>query len=159
MIGKLTLALCLIKQINIMLINPYLHFMGNTEEAMNFYKSVLGGEFTIFSRFKDVPGGEKMLAEEQEKIIHVSLTISPETTIMATDALESMDQNLVMGNNFHICLHVKNETEVDRIFDAFAAGGKIEMPVNKTFFGSYFGMCRDKFGVQWMISYTYNKQI
>ena len=78
---------------------------------------------------------------------------------MATDALESMDQNLVMGNNFHICLHVKNETEVDRIFDAFAAGGKIEMPVNKTFFGSYFGMCRDKFGVQWMISYTYNKQI
>src|SRR5258706_4882594 len=106
-----------------MLINPYLHFMGNTEEAMNFYKSVLGGEFIIFSRFKDVPGGEKMSAHDQEKIIHISLAISPDAIIMATDALESMEQNLVMGNNFHICLHVKNEAEVDRIFDALAEGG------------------------------------
>jgi PhnB protein len=113
----------------------------------------LGGEFTIFSRFKDIPGGEKMSAEEQEKIIHISLTISPGTTIMATDALKSMEQNLVTGNNFHICLHVKNEAEVDRIFNALAVGGKIEMPVNKTF----FGMCTDKYGVQWMIDYTYEK--
>src|SRR5882724_508529 len=114
-----------------MFITPYLHFMGNTEEAMNFYKSVLGGEFTIFSRFKDIPGGEKMSAEEQEKIIHISLTISPGTTIMATDALKSMEQHLITGTNFHICLHLKNEAEVDRIFNALSVGGKIEMPVNK----------------------------
>jgi len=133
--------------------------MGNTEQAMNFYKSVLGGEFTIFSRFRDVPGSEKMPEEELDKIIHVSLTISPGTTIMATDALKSMEQNLTMGDNFHICLHVKNEAEVDRIFNALASGGKIEMPVNKTFFGAYFGMCRDKYGVQWMINYTYEKVI
>jgi len=141
-----------------MFITPYLHFMGNTEEAMNFYKSVLGGEFTIFSRFKDVPGSEKMSAEEQEKIIHISLTIAPGTIIMATDALPSMEQHLTFGSNFHICLHVKSESEVDRIFDALSAAGKIEMPVNKTFFGSYLGMCRDKYGVQWMINHVYEKK-
>jgi PhnB protein len=138
--------------------NPYLHFMGNTEEAMNFYKAVLGGEFTIFQRFKDLPGAEKMSAEEQEKIIHISLLIGPGNTIMATDTLESMEQKLVEGNNFHICLDTKSEAEVDRIFNAFAAGGKIEMPVNKTFWGAYFGMLRDKYGIQWMINYSYNQQ-
>ncbi len=137
--------------------NPYLHFMGNTEEAMKFYRSVLGGEFTIFSRFKEVPGAEKMSPEEQEKIIHISLTIGPGQTIMATDSLESMGQTVVPGNNIHICLHTKSEAEVDRIFKAFSAGGKIEMPPNKTFFGSYFAICADKYGVQWMIEYTYNK--
>jgi PhnB protein len=144
-------------QISTMLnMNPYLHFMGNTEEAMNFYKSVLGGEFTIFARFKDIPAGEKMAPEDQEKIIHVTLTIAPGLTIMATDLLESMEQKLVPGNNFHICIHVKSEAEVHRVFNALSAGGKIEMPVNKTFFASSFGMCMDKFGVQWMISYSTN---
>jgi PhnB protein len=134
---------------------PYLNFMGNTEQAMTFYKSVLGGEFTIFQRFKDVPGGEKMSADDQEKIIHISLTIGNHTTIMATDALESMDQKLVAGNNFHICIHTENETEADKIFEALSKGGEIEMPMNKTFWGAYFGMCRDKFGIYWMINYTH----
>lgn len=137
--------------------NPYLHFMGNTEEAMKFYKSVLGGEFTIFQKFKDIPGGEKMSPADQEKIIHISLLIGTGHTIMATDSLESMGHELTAGNNFHICLNTTSEAEVDRIFNAFAAGGKIEMPVNKTFWGAYFGMLRDKYGIQWMINYTYNQ--
>lgn len=138
--------------------NPYLHFMGNTGEAMAFYKSVLGGEFTIYSRFKDVPGGEKMSPEDQEKIIHISLTIGKGVTIMATDCLESMEQKLVFGNNFHICLQTESESESDKVFEGLSKGGKIEMPMNKTFWGSYFGMCMDKFGVNWMINYSYSQQ-
>ncbi len=138
-------------------VNPYLHFMGTTEEAMNFYKSVLGGEFTIFQRYKDVPGGEKMPPEAQEKIMHISLTIGNGHTIMATDTLDSMGQDMITGNNFHLCIQARNEVEVDRIFNGLSAGGKIDMPVNKTFWGAYFGMCRDKFGIQWMVNYSYNQ--
>ena len=138
--------------------NPYLHFNGNTAEAMNFYRSVLGGEFTIYQRFKDIPGGERMPANEQDKIIHISLTVSDNITIMATDALESMGNAVTAGDNFHININAENEKEVDRLFANLSAGGKVEMPLNKTLWGAYFGMCRDKFGLQWMIGYTYPKQ-
>jgi PhnB protein len=138
-------------------INAYLHFMGKTEEAMNFYKSILGGEFTIFGRFRDVPGGENMNLEDQKKIMHISLTTKNGTVIMATDSLESMGQQVNFGNNVHLCIQAESETEVDKLFAALSAGGKVEMPVNKTFWGAYFGMCQDKYGVQWMINYTYNQ--
>ncbi|MEP7322824.1 MAG: VOC family protein [Saprospiraceae bacterium] len=136
---------------------PYLHFMGNTEEAMNFYHQVLGGEFAVFQRFKEVPGGEKMSAEDQEKIIHASLVIGQGHTIMATDSLESMGHQLVVGNNFHICIHAESETEAERLFEGLSAGGAVEMPLNKTFWGAYFGMCKDRFGVQWMINFDQKK--
>ena len=134
--------------------NPYLHFMGNTEEAMNFYKSVFGGEFTLVHRYGEVPGGEKMSAPDQEKIIHISLAIDKGMTIMATDTLASMGQPLTAGNNFHIHLQAENEPEADRLFSGLSEGGKVEMPMNKTFFGAYFGMCQDKFGIYWMINFT-----
>jgi PhnB protein len=134
-------------------INPYLHFMGNTEEAMTYYKSVLGGAFTIFSRYKDVPGGEKMPPEDQNKIIHVSLTLNNGTTILATDMLESMGQKLESGNNVHLCIQAESEAEADKMFEGLSKGGTITMPMNKTFWGAYFGMCRDKFGIQWMINF------
>jgi PhnB protein len=138
-------------------INAYLHFMGKTEEAMNFYKSILGGEFTIFGRFRDVPGAENMNPEDQKKIMHISLTTKNGTVIMATDSLESMGQQVSFGNNVHLCIQAESETEVDKLFAALSTGGKVEMPVNKTFWGAYFGMCQDKYGVQWMINYTYNQ--
>jgi PhnB protein len=132
--------------------------MGKTEEAMTFYKSVLGGEFTIFQRYKEVPGGEKMSKEDQEKIVHVSLDFGNGQIIMATDMVESMEQKLVEGDNFHICVHLKSEQEADRIFKGLSAGGKVDMPMNKTFWGAYFGMLKDKFGIPWMISYNYSQQ-
>ncbi len=138
-------------------ITPYLNFMGNTEQAMNYYKSILGGEFTIFSRFKEVPGGEKMSAEDQEKIIHISLTLGNGMTIMATDSLESMGQSLVAGNNYHLCIHASTEAEADKLYAELSRDGKIEMPMNKTFWGTYFGMCQDKFGIYWMISFEHKK--
>lgn len=132
---------------------PYLHFKGNAGEAMDFYKSVLGGEFTIYQRYSDVPGAEKMPSQDQQKFIHISLQVSPEITIMASDAMGS-GEDLLSGNNFHICLHTDSEAETDKLFEGISKNGQVQMPLNKTFWGAYFGMCRDRFGVQWMLSYT-----
>jgi len=138
-------------------VNPYLNFLGNTEEAFNFYKSVFGGEFTTFQRFKDVPGGEKMSPADQEKIMHVALPMGKTGYLMATDALESMGHTLTSGNNFYITLYTESESEADRLFPAISEGGSVEMPLNKTFWGAYFGMCKDKFGIQWMVNYQHEK--
>jgi PhnB protein len=134
-------------------INPYLNFMGNTEEAMKFYKSVFGVEFTAFQRFNDSPGHEKMPKNEQEKIMHASLPMGKSNALMATDVLESMGMTLTPGNNFYISVNTESEKETEKFFNGLAAGGKIEMPLNKTFWGAYCGMCMDKFGIQWMINY------
>jgi PhnB protein len=133
-------------------INPYLNFMGNTEEAMNFYKSAFNSEFSAFQRFKESPGHEKMPEEEWDKIMHVSLPIGKGITLMATDLLESMGQTLHAGNNLYICIQAESEEETNKLFKNLSEGGKIEMPLNRTFWGAYCGMFRDKFGVQWMIN-------
>ena len=133
----------------------YLHFSGNSHEAFTFYKSIFGGEFITAQRFKDVPGSEKMDPETQEKMIHISLKISPHTTLMATDMMGNEEHELKLGNNFHIVLQTDSEKEADKLFHSLSKEGKIEMPMSKTFWGAYFGMCQDKFGVLWMINYTF----
>jgi PhnB protein len=138
-------------------INPYLNFNGNTEEAFNFYKSVFGGEFMALVRFKDTPEGGKMPPGDQEKIMHVSLPIGKGNVLMATDALESMGQTLKAGNNFYISISPESEKEATRLFNGLSAGGKIEMPLQKTFWNAYFGMFADRFGIQWMVNYDYNQ--
>jgi len=135
--------------------NTYLHFAGNAEKAMNYYKKVFNGTFTIFQRYKEIPGGEKLSADEQDKLIHVTLNIGNGIIIMATDALPSMGRHVTEGNNFYTCLHTGSEEETEKLFALLSEDGQVEMPLNKTFWGAYFGMCRDKFGVQWMINYTY----
>jgi len=140
-------------------INPYLNFMGNTEDAMNFYKSIFGGEFTSFQRFNESPGHDKMPKNEQTMIMHAALPLGPHNTLMATDTLESMGMELTIGNNFYMSVNTESEAETDRIFNSLAEGGKIEMPVSQTFWGAYCGMCRDKFGIQWMISYDKNQTV
>ena len=136
-------------------IDIYLHFNGNSEQAFLFYKSIFGGEFMAAQRYKDVPGGDKMAAEDQEKMIHISLKITPHTSLMASDNVASNQGSLREGNNFHICIQAGNEKEADKLFGALSKDGKIEMPMNKTFWGAYFGMCEDKFGILWMINFTY----
>lgn len=135
--------------------NTYLHFAGNAEKAMNFYKKIFNGTFRIFQRYKEIPGGEKLSAEEQDKLIHVTLDIGNGIIIMATDALQSMGRTVTQGNNVYTCLHTDTEAETEKIFGLLSEEGDIEMPLNKTFWGAYFGMCRDKYGVHWMINYTY----
>ena len=139
-------------------LNPYLNFNGNTEEAFNFYKSIFGGEFIGgISRFKDTPEGTKLSAADGEKVMHVALPIGKENILMATDAMESMGQKLTVGNNFYLSLEAESKEEADKLYGKLSLGGKIEMPLQDAFWGAYFGMFADKFGIQWMINYTYKK--
>jgi PhnB protein len=139
-------------------INPYLNFNGNTEEAFNFYKSVFGGEFAAVMRFKDAPAGDcegmKVAESEREKIMHIALPIGNGNILMATDGLESMGQNFKVGDNFSISISADSREEADELFSGLSEGGTVEMPLADAFWGDYFGMLQDKFGIQWMVSYN-----
>jgi len=137
--------------------NPYLNFNGNTEEAFNFYKSVFGGEFAMLMRFRDVPGNEDMPAAVLDKIMHIALPIGNGNMLMASDSLESLGQNLVVGNNHYFMLGVDSKEEADDFFAKLSVDGKIEMPLQDTFWGDYYGSFTDQFGIQWMIDYEYPK--
>ena len=133
----------------------YLHFNGQSEEAFKFYKSVFGGDFITAQRYKEMAGSDKMHAADQERMMHISLKLTAATTLMASDLPSAGDQSFHVGNNFHICLQAETEKEANRLFQSLAKDGKIEMPMNKTFWGAYFGMVEDKFGVHWMINFNY----
>ncbi|HWB28463.1 MAG TPA: VOC family protein [Chitinophagaceae bacterium] len=137
-------------------INPYLNFMGNTEEAFTFYKSVFGTEFISLQKFKDTPHGANMSDADKEKIMHVALPIGDNIILMGTDMLESMGQTLNTGNNFSLAISPAGEEEAAKLFNALAEGGTVTMPLAKAFWGAYFGMLTDKFGVQWMVNYDSN---
>ncbi len=137
--------------------NPYLNFNGNAEEAFNFYKSVFGGEFAMLMRFRDVPGNEKMPAEVLDKIMHIALPIGNGNMLMASDTLESLGQNLVVGNNHYFMLGVDSKEEADTLFAKLSINGTVEMPLQDTFWGDYYGSFTDQFGIQWMIDYEYPK--
>ncbi|KKS60750.1 MAG: Glyoxalase/bleomycin resistance protein/dioxygenase [candidate division WWE3 bacterium GW2011_GWF2_42_42] len=137
---------------NPMKINPYLNFPGNTEEAFNFYRSIFGGDFTSINRIKEMPESEKLAPEDQEKIMHIALPIGEGNKLMATDALESMGQTLTEGNNISLILDVDTEEEADDLYGKLAVGGTVEMPMEKMFWGSYYGLVVDKFGIRWMIN-------
>jgi PhnB protein len=136
--------------------NPYLNFDGKAEEAFNFYKSVFGGEFTSIMKMSDVPpqpGMPPVPENEKNRVMHVALPIG-ENTVMASDIMPSMGHTLVEGNNFHVSVDTDSKQEVDKIFAALSKGGEVKMPVADMFWGSYFGMCKDKYGIQWMVGYT-----
>lgn len=136
--------------------NIYLNFNGNCFEAFTFYKSVLGGEFPYVGRYKEIPqkeGCDPMPAEMGELIMHISLPVSKETTIMGSDVGGDWAPKFVQGNNFTISLNTDSKEEADRLFTGLSEGGQIVMPMENTFWGDYFGMFTDKFGVNWMISF------
>lgn len=133
-------------------INPYLNFKGNTEEAFTFYKSIFGGDFLSVQRFKDTPEATRLPEKDLNKIMHIALPIGNGNILMATDALESVGHAITQGNNFHLSVSTDSDEETRTLFNALAAGGKVTVPLDKMFWGSYFGMCTDKFGVQWMVS-------
>jgi PhnB protein len=136
--------------------NVYLNFMGKTEEAFEFYRSVFGGEFEGgIARMKDVPGIE-LGPEDENKVMHVALRIGNDI-LMGTDAVESMGHSLTIGNNISISLHPESKEEADRLFQALSDGGAVEMPIQDMFWGDYFGAFADRYGVRWMINYTYPK--
>ena len=137
-------------------LNIYLNFSGNCEEAFLFYKSVLGGEFPYVGRFKEMPQKEDcppLPKEMEEKIMHISLAINKEMVIMGSDTGGDWAPDFQAGNNFSISISADSREEADRLFGGLSEGGIITMPMEKTFWGDYFGMCTDKFGVNWMISF------
>lgn len=137
--------------------HPYLNFNGNTEEAFNFYKSVIGNDFAYFQRFKDAPGGENTSAEEGNKIMHIALPLGGGTVLMGTDVGGNMEPT-IMGTNFSISISPESEEEAHRLFDGLSAGGQVAMPLQKQFWGDTFGWFTDKFGIKWMMNYSEKKE-
>lgn len=136
-------------------LNIYLNFDGDCEAAFNFYKSCFGNEFLSISRFEEMPPQEGMPPipdEHLKRIMHVSLPISDETVLMGSDTGGGWAPDFKQGNNFAISINTDTNDEADRLFNALSDGGNITMPMDNTFWGSYFGMLTDKFGINWMVS-------
>ena len=130
-----------------MRVQPYLFFDGRCEEAVEFYRRALGAEVTMLMRFKESPDPASVPAGGEDKVMHMSFRIG-ETTVMASDG-HCLGRPTFQG--FSLSLTVSNDAEAERIYAALADGGRVQMPLAKTFFSSRFGMVADRFGVSWMV--------
>ena len=141
-------------------INPYLIFNGNCEEAFLFYQSVFGGAFPYVGKFKDMPPaeGNPVFSEaEGNKIIHVTLPIGDGSILMGSDS-NSASGEIAFGENISLSINAQSKVEADKLFNGLSAGGKVTMPMNDTFWGAYFGMFADKFGINWMVNFDENEK-
>lgn len=134
-------------------INPHINFNGNAEEAFNFYKSVFGGKFERVVRFKDLAAsGFPVEAKEENKIMHIALPIG-NCMLMANDVPESMGPTNENEHRSKIVITADSKEEADKLFNGLSAGGIVEMPISDSSWGSYFGMFRDKYGIEWMVNF------
>jgi PhnB protein len=143
------------------LINPYINFNGNAEEAFNFYKSVFGGEFALIVRFKEMSSPEFPVAEnDANKIMHIALPIG-QNVLMGNDVPERMGKVNENENRSKISVSAQSREEADRLFNILSAGGSVEMPIADSPWGSYFGMFRDKYGIEWLVDFDpkYNGKV
>ncbi len=131
-----------------MQVQPYLFFDGRAEEAVEFYRSKLGAEVTMLTRFKDSPEKSMVPPGSDDKVMHMSFRIG-DTTVMGSDG-RCLGQPSFQG--FALSLTAPNEAEAERLFAALGEGGQVQMPLTKTFFSPRFGMVADRFGVSWMIN-------
>ena len=137
-------------------INPHINFNGNAEEAFTFYKSIFGGEFSKIIRFKDLSNEEFQIAEkEANKIMHIALPIG-KNVLMANDVPEIMGLTNENENRSKISISTASKEEADKLFNGLSVNGQIEMPIGDSPWGTYFGMLRDKFGIEWMVDYDPN---
>ncbi|OFY50543.1 MAG: glyoxalase [Bacteroidetes bacterium GWF2_41_31] len=136
-------------------VNAYLTFNGHCEVAFNYYKSVFGGEFPYLGRYKEMPpmDGQTFPPEDGERIMHISLPISKETVLMGCDSSGAFGMTSSMGDNISLSLNTDSQAEADRLFNALSKNGTVKMPMSKTFWGAYFGMCTDQFGINWMVGF------
>ena len=138
------------------LINPHINFNGNAEEAFNFYKSVFGGEFAKVMRFKDLASPEFPVDEKEANLImHIALPIG-KNILMANDVPPSLGQTNENENRSKISISAESREEADKLFIGLSAGGQVEMPIADSPWGSYFGMFRDKYGIEWMVDFDPN---
>ena len=135
------------------LINPHINFNGNAEEAFNFYRSVFGGEFAMIMRFKDMASPDFQVPEhEANKVMHIALPIGP-NVLMGNDVPEIMGRTNENENRSKIAISAETKEEADHLFNGLSEGGTVEVPISDSPWGSYFGMFRDKYGIEWMIDY------
>ena len=136
------------------LINPHINFNGNAEEAFNFYKYVIGGEFAKIVRFKEIASPEFPVPEkEANKIMHIALPIGKHNVLMGNDVPEILGHVNERENRSKISISAESKEEADHLFNGLSAGGEIEVPITDTSWGSYFGMFRDKYGIEWMVDF------
>ncbi len=133
-------------------INPWINFNGNAEEAFTFYKSVFGGEFTKMVRFKDLASPEFQVPDtEANKLMMIALPIGNGSMLAANDVPSFMGQVNENENRSKILVSAKSREEAERLFNGLSVGGKIEGPMGDSPWGTYFGMFRDKYGIEWVI--------
>ncbi|MEW6772647.1 MAG: VOC family protein [Bacteroidota bacterium] len=136
-------------------VSIYLNFMGNCEEAFDFYKKVFQSEFTTpIMRMRDIPDSNfvNTLSEsDKNKVMHVALPIVGGTLLMGTDMLESMGHQLIQGNNITINLNLDSREQADKLYQKLSEGGSDCVAPHDEFWG-YWGVCKDKFGIRWMFN-------
>jgi PhnB protein len=138
-------------------INPYINFNGNAEEAFNFYKSVFGGDFTSIVRFKDIESGEFPIPEDEaNKIMRIVLPIG-DNALIANDVPKALGRVNENENRSKISITTDSREEADRLFAGLSAGGAVEMEMDESPWGTYFGMFRDKYGIEWTVEFNSNK--
>jgi PhnB protein len=139
-----------------MTINPWINFNGNAEEAFTFYKSVFGGEFAKVIRFKDLASSEVTEAEK-DKIMLITLPIGKSNVLTANDIPEIMGRVNENENRSKISIGTESKEEADKLFNGLSAGGEVEGPMGDGPWGTYFGMLRDKYGIEWIIEFDSSK--
>jgi PhnB protein len=138
-------------------INPWINFNGNAEEAFTFYKSVFGGAFAKIIRFKDVASAEfPVAANEADKIMHIALPIGKQNVLIANDVPEFMGRVNESENRSKIAVAAESREEADKIFNGLSAGGEVEGPIGDSPWGTYAGMFRDKYGIEWIVEFDPN---
>ena len=136
-------------------INPWINFNGNAEEAFTFYKSVFGGEFKKIVRFKDLAGPQFQVADkEANKVMYIALPVGKNNVLVANDVPEFMGRTNENENRSKILVSVESREEADKIFNGLSAGGNVEGPIGDTPWGSYAGMFRDKYGIEWIVEFA-----
>jgi PhnB protein len=139
-------------------INPWINFNGNAEEAFTFYKSVFGGEFTKVVRFKDIATAEFPVPEKEEnKIMQIILPIGTGTKLIANDVPEVLGRVNEHENRSKILVNAESKEEADKLFTGLASGGEVEGSMGDGPYGSYMGMFRDKYGIEWLIEFSPDK--
>ena len=139
-------------------INPWINFNGNAEEAFTFYKSVFGGEFTKITRFKDLASAEfPVPGAEENKLMYIALPIGNGSVLIGNDVPAFMGRVNENENRSKISLQAESREEADRIFNGLSAGGAIEGPMSESPWGTYAGMFRDKYGIEWIVEFTPGK--
>ncbi|RYZ50468.1 MAG: VOC family protein [Proteobacteria bacterium] len=135
-------------------INPHINFNGNAEEAFEFYRAVFGGKFSKIIRLKDLASPEFPVADgEMNKIMHIALPIG-KNTLMANDVPAALGRVSENENRSKIVISADSREEADKLFTGLSKGGSVEMPMADSPWGSYFGMFRDKYGIEWMIDFV-----